>query len=265
MRCVARGWLCRPVVGVRHRLVRAGARLFDVRSSRSAWPVAGSSTVHVDASMRAPEVAPRSGSGLAPRLGSRVGAGILADTGGRRAAAGPSAAGREAFASRPSGSNLRRAVAARKRAPRASRRPLARSWPTSDRVRLASSSFARASPVPSWNHAPRARAFESVGSRSGPGPPWLFRARIAPRPRSATLGAPEGAPSVRGASVSEVGLRSPPGEIPHRNPCAGAIESLRWPPSSVCRASSVRSEDRPERLLRFVARCSFVKSGHRAT
>jgi len=182
-------------------------------------------------------------------------AGALADFGVLLASRVSSAAGREARASRSTGSNPRRAVAARKRArweSSAARAVLS----ARDRGRLAPSSLARASPVPSWSLAPGGSHPRKRWLPVEFGASVLFRAEIGhdlahpptERPRACCQGR---------ASVSKVSSRSPPGdparETVRRCHRIAPMASIVGP-----QAASARSEDRPVRFLWFVARRSFV-------
>jgi hypothetical protein len=198
---------------------------------------------------------------LAPRLGPLMVAGALADPAcvARRAARVRQA---ERLAPRrPTGSNRLRAVTARKPAlgtiehrSRGTDRP-------GDRHRLAPTSFVRAIPGLSRSLAPGG---SRPRSRWAPGRVRGLHRRSSPGSATTSFASRRGHPKAhrrQGELRSRRRARAPPrATILRRNPCAGAIGSLRWPPSSVHRVPSARSEDQPVIPLRFVARRSFVKS-----
>jgi hypothetical protein len=157
---------------------------------------------------------PPTGPELAPRLGPRMAAGALADTRRAPRATSSSAAGREARASRTTGSNRRHAVTARKRARRGDQAPLARCWrPAIETGSRRPRSLVLLPFLPGAS-LPRARALGSGGLPVESGASVAVPRCDRPRPRSSTARVPEGTPRMSRASISEKSSRSPPGNDP---------------------------------------------------
>jgi hypothetical protein len=200
--------------------------LFDVRSSRPAWPAVPP--------RRSTSTHPSGAQGLPPVwVGARAPAHPLWKPGPSRA---PACVSRRADRVRA----VRVAFAKRAdRVDRASRRdgpetsaqgratPLARCTRSGERAWLAPSSLAAPLPLRPGASSLGLAPFERWAPDHCRDLRYRSVPRIRPRPRTPAAGVPEGTPSNEQSSVSGSSLRSFPGRSCIGHPCAGIIGSLR--------------------------------------